>query len=507
MVLDGALTCFEVEDVALRERPVELSEGAIGRIQAAISALRAVTVTGRAIYGVNTGFGSLANQRVPEAELTELQHNLIRSHAAGVGEPLPRRVVRAMGLLLAASLARGHSGVRLELVQTILDMLNAGVTPVVPSRGSVGASGDLAPLAHFVEVMLGEGRAEFGGKVMGGGEALRSAGISPIELGPKEGLALINGTHLMAGSAALTVCKVRRIFDAALSAAAVSMEAARVSHAFLDARVHEARGQVGQIRVAAALRSLLRGSVIAESHAVGDDRVQDPYSMRCTPQVLGAALDQIDHCAKVVERELGAVTDNPLIFPTENGADVISAGNFHGMPLAIAMDTLTIALSHIAGISERRVFLLLGARPEYLSVEKGAASPFRAHLTKRPGTESGYMITQYTAAACCNEIVNLASPASVSNIPTCAGMEDYNSFGPRAAAKAAMASRLCRSVIAIELLCGTEAIEYLRPLKSGSGVERAYATVRSTVSALTGDRTPAPDIASIEGLIEAGRFG
>ena len=500
LALDGEpLGIFDVESVARSGRRVSLSDRGRRRLEDSAAALAGATSDGRAIYGVNTGFGSLARNRVERDELTAVQRNLLRSHAAGAGEPLPAETVRGMLLLLAASLTRGHSGVRPVVVERLVSLLNAGVTPVVPSMGSVGASGDLAPLAHACLVLIGEGEAERGGERLPGADALRAAGIEPIDLGPKEGLALINGTHLMAAEAALALSDAGRVFDAALCAAAMSIDACRASDSYLDERVHEVRNHAGPQRVAARLRTLLEGSEIVVSHVENDPRVQDPYSFRCVATVLGAALDAMQYVRQRTEDELGAVTDNPLVFAREGvPPSVVSAGNFHGMPVALPLDMLAVALAHVAGIAERRVFHLLAASdPE---------NHLHPHLSRHPGVESGLMITQYTAAACCNELIGLAGPASVANLSTCAGMEDYNSFGPRAAAKARRAVELCRRVVAIELLCAAEGLEYHRPLTSGAGVERAHAVVRERVAALEADRSPAPDIESIEALVAGGRF-
>ncbi len=497
------LTLFQVEQVARHAMQVQLGEGARARMVASHAALAGLMKPGTAIYGVNTGFGSFSRTRIDGGKLTEVQHNLIRSHSAGVGEPLPDETVRGMLLCLAASLARGRSGVRPEVVETVTAMLNAGVTPVVPSVGSVGASGDLAPLAHCSLVMIGEGEARLGGAVLPGGEALRRAGIKPLALGPKEGLALINGTHLMAAQAALALVDAERVIDAALCACAMSIDAARATNAFLDERVYQVRNQPGPRRAAVRLRQLLAGSAILPSHVENDPRVQDPYSLRCAPVVIGTAMEAFDHVRAAVESELGAVTDNPLVFVQEGseaglGADVVSAGNFHGMPIALPMDHLALAMAHVAGIAERRVYHLLSASDPEMHL--------RPHLAPMPGLHSGLMIAQYVAAACCNEIVTLCAPASVVNVPTCAGMEDYNSFGPRAAAKARRTVDLAAQVVAIELLCAAEAIEYHRPLTSGGGVERAHAVVRDEVPRLTSDRPPAPDIATIARMIREGRF-
>ncbi len=494
LILDGSpLTPADVEAVARDWRHVELAPEARARVEAARAVIESRLSDGQAHYGINTGFGSLSKQRIPEHQLKDLQRNLVRSHAAGVGEPLHTEIVRGMLLLLAASLARGQSGVRPELVDLILGMLNAGVTPVVPELGSVGASGDLAPLAHAALVMLGEGSATMQGATLPGDEALRRAGLAPIDLEAKEGLALINGTHLMGAQAALLVRDADRLIEAAVIATAMSLDACRATDSFLDARVHAVRAHPSGERVAERLREALAGSEIIPSHRFDDARVQDPYSIRCAVYVLGAASELLEFVRTNTVRELGAVTDNPLVF--DNG-DVISAGNFHGMPIALPLDTLSLVAAHAAGISERRTYLMLSAMdPDY------RLTPY---LTREPGVQSGLMIAQYTAAACCNEIIGLCTPATVSNIPTSAGIEDYNSFGPRAAAKARRALELARHVIAIELLCAAEAIEHHRPLRSGKGVERAHAAVRSVVPRLDADRPPSPDIAAIERLIQDG---
>jgi histidine ammonia-lyase len=509
LVLDGGvLAVADVERVARGQAKVAFSDTTRARLQESRVVLEQAIAAGEVIYGVNTGFGSLARQRVQGERLREIQRNLILSHAAGVGEPLPEPVVRGMLLLLAASLARGLSGVRPLVAQRVLDLLNSGITPVVPSVGSVGASGDLAPLAHAALVLIGEGEAMVreppsAGQVnrrLAGKAALRAAGLEPIELEAKEGLALINGTHLMAAIGALVLADVERLFAAALCAAAMSIDACRGTDAFLDARVHDARGQAGPSEAAARLAALIHGSQIVPCHLHNDPRVQDPYSLRCAPVVLGAALDGIRFARGLVERELGAVTDNPLIFAPDpaHARQFVSASNFHGMPLALALDTLAIALNYIAGISERRVYYILAA--------SDAENPLNPHLSPVPGLHSGLMIAQYTAAACCNELISLAMPASVANLPTSAGMEDYNSFGAHSALKARRALERTTQVVAIELLCAAEALEYQRPMRSGNGVEAAHATVREVVAKRTADRPPSEDIAALEGLILSGRF-
>jgi histidine ammonia-lyase len=478
---------------------VELSDASRRAVLSSRAVVDAALKGATPLYGINTGFGSLSREQIAPENLLILQRNLVRSHACGVGEPLPDDVVRAMMLLLAASLARGMSGVRPALVEALISLLNAGVTPVVPSLGSVGASGDLAPLAHIALVLMGEGEAKLrSGETLHGAAAISRAGIAPVQLEAKEGLALINGTHLMAAQGTLLCHDAEATFRAALVAAAMSIDASRGTDAFLDPRVHTARNQPGQARVAQQLAALLKGSQIIPSHAENDPRVQDPYSLRCTPQVLGAAWDCLGYVKQGIGRELGAVTDNPLVFAGTDGEPIVSAGNFHGMPLAIPLDALAIGLSHIAGISERRTFWMLSALdPE---------AHLRPYLSPQPGVSSGMMIAQYTAAACCNEIVGLATPASVANVPTSAGIEDYNSFGPRSAAKARRALELVQTVVAIELLCAAQGLEAHRPLRSGDGVEAAHAVVRRISPPLTQDRSLSADINAVAELIRTGAF-
>ncbi len=498
LILDGqSLTFNEIVSVARDRKSVQLGAAAQSAMVAARQVLERHAQSAKPIYGVNTGFGSLASVRIEPGAIREVQRNLIRSHAAAVGDPLPDDVVRAMLFILAASLCRGRSGVRTEVVSLIIDLLNHNVTPIVPSRGSVGASGDLAPLAHTALVLIGEGEARVDGRSCSGAEALRSAGLDPITLDAKEGLALINGTHLMTAIGSLVLCDVKALCDAAIAAGAMAVDACRATDVSLDERLHAARAQPGQQLVATQLREHLNGSQIIDAHKVGDPRVQDPYCLRAAPQVMGAAFDTIEFVRGVFERELGAVTDNPLVFPDDD--DIVPGGNFHGMPLAIALDTLAIALCPIAGIAERRINWLLTA--------SDSENPVNIYLSPQPGLHSGLMITQYTAAACCNELQTLATPASVANIPTSAGIEDYNSFGVTSAHQARAAVDLAINVVAIELLVMAEALEYQRPLRSGEGVERTHDLVRSVVPRLTEDRPPSPDIAVIAKLIRGGAFG
>ena len=511
VVLDGSpLSIADLARVAratlTRPVRVEIAPAAMARVAASRAVVQRALESGKAVYGLNTGFGSLSRVRIDHSRACELQRNIIRSHAAGVGEHLPREVSRALMVVLAASLARGASGVRPETLERVVAYINHHIDPAIPSRGSVGASGDLAPLAHAALTLLGEGEIWHNGRIEPAAWATRSFGFDPLQLEEKEGLALLNGTHMMCAIGALLCHDFRTTFGAALSAAAMAIDAAKATDRFLDSRIHDWRRQPGQVEVAARLRGQLAGSAILPSHAVDDPRVQDPYSLRCTPQVLGAALDAFRFVEGAVERELGAVTDNPLVFAAGAGAgdgntagDIVSGGNFHGMPLAIPLDLLAIACSHVAGISERRTFWVVSGFDQFAG--------HRPYLATDPGVDSGLMIAQYSAAACVNEIATLSNPASVTNIPTSAGIEDYNSFGSTSALKAMRCVSLMRSVVAIELLVMAEALETHRPLKSGAGVEQAHAVVRSLVPRLDRDRAPSPDIRAIEGLIASGAFG
>lgn len=494
------LSPAQIEAVARGGAQVQLTDDAHQCIAACRTRLESVLDDGLPHYGINTGFGSLSRKQIQPDELEQLQLNLIRSHAAGVGGPLPDDVVRAMMLVLAASLCRGYSGVRPLVVEQIITLLNAGITPLVPESGSVGASGDLAPLSHAVLAMIGEGEVFYQGQRRPTAEVFREQGIEPITLVAKEGLALINGTHLMTARFALIAQDLDRVVHAALISNAMSIDAARASHAYLDPRVYQVRNQPGAARVAKTLKSLLSGSSIVESHAADDPRVQDPYSFRCSPLVLGAALDSFQSCFDRLHNELGAVTDNPLIFDTGSDIpDIVSAGCFHGMPVALPLDTLAIGISHLAGIAERRVYHMLSVFDPQ--------SELTAFMSPKPGVMSGFMIVQYAAAAMCNELIGLATPASVANLSTCANMEDYNSFGPRSAAKAARGVQLARSIIATELLCAAEGVEAHRPHRSGQPVEQAIEIIRTVVKPLSEDRSPSPDIAAIEKLIEKDAFG
>lgn len=499
----GPLSVEQVVAVARDGVPVSIDPAAIGAMERSRGVVESLLRSGEPYYGINTGFGSLAKRRIADADLRTLQRNLIRSHSAGTGAALEPEVVRAMMVLLAASLARGLSGVRPAVAAGLVAMLNAGLVPEVPGIGSVGASGDLAPLAHIALALTGEGTVLRDGGVVPASVALAEAGLAPVELAAKEGLALINGTHLMLAQACLIRADAANLFAAARVALAMTIDACRASHSFLDARLAAARHHADQAAVLASLRGLLAGGTIVTSHIDDDPRVQDPYSLRAGPTILGAVASALESFARPVVDELSAVTDNPLVFARgvlgSRADSIVSGANFHGMPLAIPLDAVAVPLAHIAGASERRSYLMTGAfEPE---------SRLKPFLAAQPGLQSGLMIAQYTAAACVNEIVGLCTPASVANVGTCAGMEDYNSFGPRSAAKARRILELARTVVAIELLIASQGIETHRPLRSGRGVEAALAVIRTLVPPLTDDRPLTADIAAIEALIATGTIG
>ncbi|WP_338663775.1 histidine ammonia-lyase [Pararoseomonas sp. SCSIO 73927] len=470
-----------------------LPEGWREAVRTSHSALAARLSAGEVMYGVNTGFGKLAGTRIPPDALVDLQLNLIRSHASGVGEPLPRHVVRLVLALKALSLSRGASAVREETVEMLLRLLEADVLPVIPARGSVGASGDLAPLAHMSMLLIGEGAATVDGVALPGAEVLKGLGLRPLPLGPKEGLALLNGTQVSTAIALVALFRARDLFTTGLVAGAMSTEGVRGSDTPFDPRIHALRGQPGQIRAAAALRGLMAGSAIRESHRADDPRVQDPYSIRCQPQVMGACLDALDHAAAVLEREANAVTDNPLV--TAEG-EVLSGGNFHAEPVAFAADHIALALAEIGALSERRIALLTDP----------ALSGLPAFLVREGGLNSGFMIAQVTAAALASEQKALAHPRSVDSLPTSANQEDHVSMATGAALRLVPMCDNLRDILAIELLAACQAVEFHRPLRSSEPLEDAHAAVRGVAAAWDKDRFMAPDIAAVAGLVDAGRF-
>jgi histidine ammonia-lyase len=491
--LTGAdLTIDNVVEVARGRRVVSLDPRAADRMRASRSVIERLLSEGATVYGVTTGFGDLANVRIEPERTAELQRNLVRSHAAGVGDPLDDEVVRAMLLLRANALAIGLSGVRVEVVELLVGMLNGAVHPVVPSRGSLGASGDLAPLAHIALVLIGEGEATVDGAGPGSGaEALSRAGLSSLELGAKEGLALLNGTQLMAAIGSLGHHDALRLALTADVVGAMSLEAMLGTATSFDEALVAARPHPGQVAAARHLRALLDGSEIGASHAESPHKVQDAYSLRCMPQVHGAARDALAELGRVLAIEINAATDNPLVLGS--GA-VVSGGNFHGEPLALALDYATMAVTELASMSERRTARLVDAH----------LSGLPAFLTDAPGVASGLMIAHYTAAALVNELQGLSHPASVDTIPTSANQEDHVSMGGTAAHQFRAAVGLAEHVLAIEALCAAQGLDYRAPLRPGAGVEQAHRLVRDRVAHLDADRPPAPDIATLRDLVHAG---
>jgi histidine ammonia-lyase len=475
---------------------VALAPDARRRMDASRAVIEKIVASQQTVYGVNTGFGKLAEVRISTGEIRQLQVNLVRSHACGVGDPLSETETRAMILLRANALAKGLSGVRPLVVETLCAMLNRGVHPLIPSQGSVGASGDLAPLAHLALVVIGEGEAVYQGGSLPGTEAMRRAGIAPLVLEAKEGLSLLNGTQGMLALLSLALREAQILLDTADVAAALSLDALRGSPTAFDARIAKARPHPGQAVTARNLERLNRGSEIRESHrsAEKDPRVQDAYSVRCTPQVHGAARDALAHIRTVLEIELNSATDNPLVF-AESG-DVISGGNFHGQPLAMAADQLAVALATVAGISERRVDHMTNPLTSLLP-------PF---LTAHAGLNSGFMIAQVTAAALASETKALATPHSVDSIPTSGDQEDYVSMGMSAARRLRPMLTNVRNILAIELLAACQGIDLLTPLRTGKEAQRAHALVRSVSKQVEADRALSPDIAAVAQLIDSGAF-
>ena len=493
--IDGqSLTVDEVAQVAAASAKVELAAAARLRMAATRRVVEGIVARNEIVYGVTTGFGKLSEVAIPPDRLAELQVNLVRSHAAGVGPLLPEREVRAMMLLRANVIAKGYSGARATLVELLVDMLNAGLWPLVPEQGSVGASGDLAPLAHLALTLIGEGTLFRGGVAYPASEALRSAGLRPVTLGPKEGITLINGTQAHTAIAALALVDAHTLWQTAHVAGAMSLEALLGTPVPFDSRLHDARGQLGQAASAALLRQLLVGSEIRESHRTGDPRVQDAYALRCMPQVHGPALDAIDFCAGLIQRELNAATDNPLVF--EDGV-ILSGGNFHGQAVAMALDVMAIALTNLATIAERRVDRLV--HPDF----NQSLPPF---LTRDPGVNSGFMMAQVTAASLASECKVLSHPASVDTIPTDGNKEDVVPMAMGAAWKLRRIVGNVQHILGIELMCAAQGLDYRAPLAPGRGVARAHRVVRELVAPLGADRVLSGDIATLAGAVAAGRF-
>jgi histidine ammonia-lyase len=495
LVVDGnSLTLDDVVHVARQGRRVTLGPAAREHVHRIRGIVEAMLQRGGAVYGVNTGFGKLSDVAIPAERLSELQVNLVRSHAAGVGPLLAESEVRAMMLLRANVLAKGYSGVRPELPELLLAMLNEGLYPPVPEQGSVGASGDLAPLSHLALAMIGEGDLLRGGERGSAAELLAECGLAPVALGPKEGVALANGTQAHTAIAGLSLADAMILWETAQVAGAMSLDALLGTPVAFDARIHEARGQAGQSAAAAGLRDLLAGSQIRESHLEGDPRVQDAYALRCMPQVHGPVADAIRFAQDVVGRELNAATDNPLVF---DDGSLLSGGNFHGQAVAMVLDFLAIALTNLAVMSERRIDRLV--HPDF----NQGLPPF---LTKDAGVSSGYMIAQVTAAAVASECKVLSHPASVDSIPTDGSKEDVVPMAMGAAWKLRRIVANVRNVLAIELLCAAQGLDYRRPLRSSKALERAHEIVRASVPVLERDRPVSPDILSIAQLIGEGSF-
>lgn len=469
--------------VARREVAVGLDRGAEQRVSAAAKLVEELAAGDEPIYGVNTGFGDLSTIRIPAGELRALQRSLVRSHAVGVGDPLPAEVVRAVMLLRANTLAAGHSGIRRETLDLLIDMLNRGVHPVVPMHGSVGASGDLAPLAHVALAMIGEGEVVHDGKRKTAAEALKHAGLKPAELAPKEGISLINGTQVMTAIGCLALHDAEILATSADVVGALSAEALRATDRAWDEALHATRPHPGQQLVARNLRGLVDGSPIVASHRSGDPRVQDPYSVRCMPQVHGATRDALGYARRVLEIEINAVTDNPIVFVEDRR--VVSGGNFHGQPVAIALDLAAIAVAQLGEISEARVDRLTN----------GHTSGLPPFLTPDPGRSSGLMVAQYAAAALVAEDRMRLAPAATQSVPTSAGMEDHVSMGVHAAHKLATLVRNVRDILAIEALCAAQGLDLLE-MRSSAPLEAARAVVRENSPRLVEDRSLAPDIAA-----------
>lgn len=498
ITIDGSsLVLADVEAVARDRVPVRLATAAAERVRASRDVLERLLDEAGPVYGVSTGFGSLAHVRIARDEQRALQRNLVRSHAAGVGRPLSADEVRAILLLRANALARGQSGCRLVVVERLLEFLNRGIHPVVPEIGSVGASGDLAPLAHVALALMGEGRSEAGGDVAATSELLRRAAISPLELAEKEGLALVNGTQAVTGIGALALQRFGRALDTADVAGATTLEGLRGTPDAFRAEIHAARPHPGQIASAGRLWALLEGSEIRESHRVGDPRVQDAYSLRCMPQVHGAAREAFAYARRILTTEANSTTDNPLVLGGEGAAGrgrVLSGGNFHAQIAAQCLDLVAMAAADMASISERRIDRLLNPN----------LSGLPAFLTPVPGIRSGLMIAQVVAADALAEMRVLASPASIDSVPTSASQEDHVSMGMAAARKVRRCVALLETVLAVELLCGAQAVECHRPLRAGAGVERALKVVRSRVPPLVDDRVLSEDIGAVVELVRAG---
>ena len=488
----GQLLLEDLQRLHAGELSLQLDPQAIAPMEAGAALVRAAASGDGAVYGVNTGFGQLASTRIGESDLLTLQQRLIRSHGVGVGTPLAPAVVRLILALKASSLARGYSGVRPVVVQALLAAYNAGVIPWIPCQGSVGASGDLAPLAHLTLALMGEGECWVDGQRHAAAAVLAHKGLTPLQLAPKEGLALINGTQVSTALALHALFSFEPVLEAALVIGALTVDAARGSDGPFDPRIHALRGQPGQMDVAHYYRALLQGSAIRLSHQEGDDRVQDPYCLRCQPQVVGACLDQLRHAALVLLREANAVTDNPLVFAQEG--DLVSGGNFHAEPVALAADAMAVAIAEVGAIAERRIAMLIDAH----------VSRLPAFLSADAGLNSGFMIAHVTAAALASENKSLAHPASVDSLPTSANQEDHVSMATFAARRLQTMIDNVAHILGIEWLAAAQGIEFLRPLRSSSALEQAHGILRAQVAAMPEDRYLAPDIEAASALVRQG---
>jgi histidine ammonia-lyase len=495
VIIDGdSLSVDEAYAVAVDRLRVDLAPKARERMLRTRAVVDDIVRRNEVVYGVTTGFGKLSEVAIPPKNLAELQVNLVRSHASGVGDRLPEREVRAMMLLRANVIAKGYSGARPELVDLLLQMLNADVYPPIPEQGSVGASGDLAPLAHLGLALIGEGTLIKGDRETDTATMLKEIGAKPVTLGPKEGITLINGTQTHTAVALIALVHARALWRTAHVAGAMSLEALMGTPVAFDERIHDARGQKGQLRSASLLRDLLAGSEIRESHRLGDPRVQDPYALRCMPQVHGPVLDALDWIDEAISRELNAATDNPLVF--ENG-ETLSGGNFHGLTVAMALDFLAIVLTHLATMSERRIDRLV-----HPDLNQGLP-PF---LSPNAGVNSGFMMAQVTAAALASECKLLSHPASVDTIPTDGSKEDVVPMAMGAAWKARRVVRNLENILAIELMCGAQGIDFRAPLRPGRGVRTAHERVRDIVPKLENDRVLSADIAALMDAVSEQRF-
>ena len=492
ILIPGATPLAQLERIYRSEAPATLHPSARAGIESAAARIAAAAAGTTAVYGVNTGFGKLASLKIAPEDTETLQKNLILSHCCGVGDPMPRAVTRLMMTLKLLSLGRGASGVRWQVIALLQDMLAKGVTPVVPAQGSVGASGDLAPLAHMTAAMLGYGQAEFRNQIKPATEALADAGLSPITLGPKEGLALINGTQFSTAYALVGLFDGWRAAQAALVTSALSTDAIMGSTAPLHPEIHALRGQPGQIESAATLRALLDGSVIRESHREGDSRVQDPYCIRCQPQVTGAAMDVIRAAARTLEIEANAATDNPLVL---SDGQIVSGGNFHAEPVGFAADMIAMALSEIGAIAQRRIALM---------VDPVLSFDLPAFLTPKPGLNSGFMIAEVTTAALMSENKHMAHPTVIDSTPTSANQEDHVSMAAHGARRLSRMTANLNVILGVEALCAAQGIEFRAPLPTSAPLQAAIARLRANVPALTDDRYMADDIAVAAQLIGNG---